>query len=578
VVLWKTGDASLFENTSLTLKQYVANVVAHELTHQWFGNLVTMRWWTDLWLNESFASWMSYLAVDHLFPDWKVWVQFIVEEQGFALKQDSLENTHPIEVEVQHPDEIRTIFDAISYEKGASVLLMLHKYLGDITFRDGLRLYLKTHAYGNTDTVDLWDALEKVSKRPIKQFMGEWTSLSGYPIVKAIVNNKTISLEQERFYFNTSAQKETASWPIPLLSSQELSEDTISKKSQKLQASEEIDGSFTLNHDRSGFFRTVYNGDHIHNLARAIKSNQLNDLDRLGVLSDSFESAKAGYSKTIDSLKLLEAFNSEDSAVVWDVIAGGLSSIRLVMDDEEIRDSLKPFVRRLTATQLERLGWEEKKSDNHFDKLLRPTILGLASFSEEQSVVSEARNLFDTMTKPEDIHPDIRGIVYGTVSRNGSTVDFEKMLSMHNASTNSEERVTLSSSLTNFPQAELISRSLELITSDNVRLQDVAYWIAGSFMNRYAKRTTWKWLTEHWQWLNDNLGTDLSFFRMPIYSSRAFSDSSFIPEFKEFFSSHMSPSFERPVKQGIETIQWQSDWKKRDSQSIQKYLENLKND
>jgi aminopeptidase N len=566
------------KNTSLHLKQYVANVIAHELTHQWFGNLVTMRWWTDLWLNESFASWMSYLAVDELFPEWQVWVQFIVEEQGYALKQDALQNTHPIEVEVRHPDEIRTIFDAISYEKGASVLLMLHKYLGDTTFRDGLRLYLKTHAYGSTDTVDLWDALEKVSERPIKKFMSEWTSLSGYPIIKATIDQMNVSLQQERFYLNTSAQKENALWPIPLLGTQDLSEDTLNNKSQKLVADKEIEDSFTLNHNRSGFFRTVYDTKHLHNLARAIQSKQLNDLDRLGVLSDSFESAKAGYSKTIDSLQLLEAFDGEDSAVVWDVIASGLSSIRSVMDSDALRNNIKPLARRLTAIQLERLGWAEKQSDSHFDRLLRPTILGLASFGEEPSVTSEARKLFDTMTKPEDIHPDIRGIVYGTVSRDGTVDDFEKMLKMHNACTNSEERVTLSSSLTNFPQPELIKRSLKLITSDAVRLQDVAYWIAGSFMNRHAKHTTWKWLTDHWQWLNDNLGTDLSFFRMPIYSARAFSDVGFIPEFEEFFSSHMSPSFERPVKQGIETIQWQSNWKTRDMETVIKYLKTLKND
>jgi aminopeptidase N len=166
------------QNTSLPMKQWVANVVAHELTHQWFGNLVTMRWWTYLWLNESFATWMAWLAVDEMFPEWQVWTQFIVDEQSVALKLDALENTHPIEVEIKHPDEIRTIFDAISYEKGASVLLMLQKYIGADNFRDGLRLYLKRHAYGNTESKDLWAAWEEVSGKPIKEFMGTWTGQS----------------------------------------------------------------------------------------------------------------------------------------------------------------------------------------------------------------------------------------------------------------------------------------------------------------------------------------------------------------------------------------------------------------
>ena len=559
------------KNTSLHLKQYVANVIAHELTHQWFGNLVTMRWWTDLWLNESFASWMSYLAVDHLFPEWKVWVQFIVEEQGLALKQDALDNTHPIEVAVHHPDEIRTIFDAISYEKGASVLLMLHRYLGEKSFRDGLRLYLKQHAYGNTDTIDLWEALETVSKRPVKTFMSAWTSNSGYPIVSVSAVENSLKLSQERFYLNPNTKKAQTIWPIPLLPLHELSLDTFDTAQTDVK-SPDTSKLVLLNHDRSGFYRTIYDGQLLSRLSRSIKAGSLKDVDRLGLLSDSFEAAKAGYSSSVDTLRLLEAYANEDSAVVWDIIVGGLGSIRAVMDNDVIRNGLKPFIRQLTTKQLDRLGWEEKPADSHFDKLLRPTILGLASFSENPAVVNQAKKLFKSMKQPEDLHPDIRGVVYGTVSRLGAKADFEKMLAMHNESTNSEERVTLASALTNFKQRALIEHSLALITSNNVRLQDVPYWIAYSFMNRHAKKITWEWLKLHWEWLEKNLGTDLSFFRMPIYVARSYSDTSFLPEFTQFFHTHMSPAFERPVKQAIETIEWQAAWKKRDLTPLKNYF------
>jgi aminopeptidase N len=544
------------KNTSLHLKQYVANVVAHELTHQWFGNLVTMRWWTDLWLNESFASWMSYLAVDHLFPDWKVWTQFIVDEQSLALKLDALEHTHPIVVEVKHPDEIRTIFDAISYEKGASVLLMLHDYLGAEAFRDGIRLYLKRHAYDNTDTVDLWAALEESSGKPVKDFMGAWTSQPGYPIIHADITNRKLS--QERFYLNPSAKKVAANWPVPLLSSETIEPITLSKSYQTLKA-KAVPDNFVLNHNRTSFFRAVYDAKHVEKLASAVKAGQLNELDRLGLLGDAFEAAKAGYGSSIDALKLLEAYANEDSSVVWDVIAGGIGSIRVVMDDDEVRAGLKPFVQKLVAKQLDRLGWEEKSDDSHFDKLLRPTILGLASYGEESTVVKEARGRFDAMTKPEDVHPDLRGVVYGTVSRIGNAKDFDKMLAMHNSSSNSEDRVTLSGALTGFEQPD-------------VRLQDAPYWVAYSFMNRHARRTTWDWMVKNWDWLQKNLGSDLSFFRMPIYAGRGFSEAKFLPEFKAFFASHMSPAFERPVNQAIETIEWQAAWKDRDLAAIKKYF------
>lgn len=561
------------QNTSLHLKQYVANVIAHELTHQWFGDLVTMRWWTDLWLNESFASWMSWLAVDHLFPDWKVWTQFIVDEQGLALKLDALEHTHPIEVEVRHPDEIRTIFDAISYEKGASVLLMLHDYLGDEHFRDGLRLYLKRHAYNNTDTVDLWAALEEVSRKPVKAFMAAWTGQAGYPIVHANFSDGLLSLSQERFYLSPAAQKQETVWPIPLLATEKTLPLTFDRPSMTVSLPKAPAENIVLNHNRTSFFRATYSDKHLERLATAIKAGKLNELDRLGLLSDAFEAAKAGYGSSVDALKLLAAYAAEDSTVVWDVITGGIGSIRIVMDDDDVRTVLKPFVCKLTAAQVKRLGWQEQTGDSHFDRLLRPTVLGLSSYGEDQTVVKEALRRFKAMKKPEDIHPDLRGVVYGTAARHGGAAEFDKMLAMHNSSRNSEERVTLAASLSGFEQPELIARALDMITSKDVRLQDAPYWIAYSFMNRHARRATWQWMKDHWEWLAANLGTDLSFFRMPIYAGRCFSDETFLPEFISFFENHMSPAFERPVKQAIETIQWQAAWKQRDLDAIKTYLQ-----
>lgn len=560
-------------NTSLHLKQYVANVIAHELTHQWFGNLVTMRWWTDLWLNESFASWMSYLAVDHLFPDWKVWTQFIVDEQGLALKLDALEHTHPIEVEVKHPDEIRTIFDAISYEKGASVLHMLHHYLGADAFRDGLRVYLKGHAYSNTDTIDLWTAFEEVSKQPVKEFMSAWTSRPGYPIVTANLDESKLLIHQSRFYLNPAAERDDpgVTWPIPLLSNMPLSDamsDQPSYKTPLPKANEPL----LLNNERTGFYRVTYSPTHLNKLATAVMQGKLSELNRYGLLNDSFEAAKAGFSSSVDTLKLLAAYANEDSAIVWGAIADGMGNIRVVMDDDDLRAGLKPFVRQLTAEQLKRLGWEEATSDSHFDRLLRPMILGLASYGEQPSVVNEAWRQFKAMKKPEDIHPDIRGVVYGTVARTGGLEDFEKMLALHNTSTNSEERVTLASALTGFEQPVLIQRALGEITSSDVRLQDAPYWIAYSFMNRHARVATWQWLIKNWAWLLKNMGRDLSFSRMPIYAGRCFSDEAFLPEFTAFFESHMSPAFERPVKQAVETIELQAAWKKRDLAALTKHL------
>jgi aminopeptidase N len=176
------------------------------------------------------------------------------------------------------------------------------------------------------------------------------------------------------------------------------------------------------------------------------------------------------------------------------------------------------------------------------------------------------------MRKPEDVAPDIRGIVYGTAARKGAAKEFDKLLAMHNASKNSEDRVTLSAALTAFEQPELYQKALSLIPTKDVRLQDAGYWVAYSFANRFARDTTWQWMQDNWEWLEQNMGNDLSFYRMPNYAARNYSDESFLPEFKKFFESHMSVAFERPVKQAVETIQWQSAWRTRDLDSIKKFF------
>ena len=564
------------ENTSLPSKQYVAEVICHELTHQWFGNLVTMRWWTDLWLNEGFANVMAYIATDKLFPEWKMMTNYIIEEQQTGLKLDALENTHPIEVSVQHPDEIRTIFDAISYNKGGSSIMMLSHYLGEKDFRDGLRHYLKQHAYGNTDTVDLWDALETVSKKPVKQMMAAWTSQAGYPVVRTTVDGNEVTLEQEQFFVNPLARKEAHDkqlWPIALNAGSELP-DILDR--EKVHCTVSDGKAVKVNQGQNSFIRVIYDPAHVRLLAERVKKNDLEPLDRLGVLSDAFEAAKAGYSDTVSALELMEAYKHEDNDAVWDVMVGAFAAIRNIMDDEDLREAMKPYGRSLVHEQLERLGVEAKDSDSHFDRLLRPTILGVAASCDEESVVSYIEDQFQKMTKSEDIDPDMRGIIYTTIARRGDAADFDKLLELHNTSTSPEERVTIAAALTNFRQPELIERALSLITTDTVRLQDVAYWIAYSFGNRFARQATWEWVKEHWQWLKENLGSDTSFTRMPAYVARSMSRADFLPEYKQFFESVMEPSIDRAYKQGIEMIQWQSEWRNRDLASIKQFFETHK--
>jgi puromycin-sensitive aminopeptidase len=582
------------DNTTLSTKQWVAMVVAHELAHQWFGNLVTMRWWTDLWLNEGFASWIEYLAVDHMFPEWNMWTQFIVDEQQQALKLDALEHTHPIEVPVNHPDEIRSIFDAISYSKGASAIHMLNNYLGPEVFRDGLRHYLNRHKYGNTDTVDLWQALEEISGKPVTDFMQAWTSQSGFPVVHADIQETKVQLRQERFFINPGHKKLDAEyWPVPLLASEVDAPEQFSGETIVF----ELPDSHTikLNKGQSGFYRTTYNTTHLKYLGELIRRGRLDPIDRLGVLSDTFETAKAGESSTVDALQFLGNFRAETDYTTWDVIASALGGIRSVMDSDELRELMKPYSRSLIKDELGRLGWDRKDNDSHFDLLLRPIILGMAAAADEQWVLEKIDALFRSAHDAEDIapdlrspinnkqlkrgidiDPDLRGVVFGNVARRGGKKEFDRLVTMHNESTLSDERLTLSAAITGFKQPELIEKALNMINSDAVRLQDVGYWIAYSFLNRHAKAQTWEWVKANWEWLHANLGSDLSFYRMPVYAARAFSDRKFIKEYEAFFKPKLSPALDRSYNQGLEMLQWQSAWKDRDFDQILAFFKSHK--
>lgn len=550
------------QNTSLPAKQYVAMVVAHELAHQWFGNLVTMRWWTDLWLNEGFASWIEYLAVHELFPEWHMWTQFIVDEQHRALKLDALEHTHPVEVAVHHPEEIRTIFDTISYSKGASVIHMLHEYLGAQEFRDGLRHYLDRHKYANTDTIDLWQALEEIADKPVKDFMHAWTSQPGFPIVRATIEADSLTLNQTRFFINPeSPQNGSEIWPIALLSGKDTMPDIFSEKSKQIsRAAQDV----KLNTGQSGFYRVAYNASHLKRLGELITRNHLSSLDRLGILDDVFETAKAGYIHTIDALNFLSVFRNEQDYAVWDVIATSLGSIKSVMDSEDLRDNMKPFVRELCNGQLQRLGWEQSPNESYFDSLLRPVIIGLMAGADDPAVIDEIQARFNAMQQPEDIDPNFRSVIYGTAARLGDRDTFNKLVSLHNGSNSSEERVTLAGAITSFRDDSIQNDALAMITDGSVRLQDVSYWVAYSFMNRFSRDKTWMWMQHNWTWLMDKLGTDLSFSRFPQYAANAFSDATFLDKYTEFFESRKTPAFDRAIKQGAETLTWHIAWRDRD--------------
>ena len=560
------------EHTSVSMKQYVAIVVAHELTHQWFGNLVTMRWWTDLWLNEGFASWMEYLAVDTLFPEWDLWTQFNIDEQQSALKADSLEHTHPIEVPVHHPDEIRTIFDIISYQKGASVIHMLFNYLGENDFRDGIRHYLKSHSYKNTDTADLWKALEHVSKKPVMQFMQHWTKQSGYPLVTvSLKNEKTVTIKQQRFVTNPQSiqRSDKHTWDIPLLS-ENLSTEIVSKKSQDVTLKDSKQ-TVLLNKGMHGFYRVDYDAKLQEKLFTYLDSSVLSESERMGLLSDALETTRAGYQNIEEYLKILQHYKNEEALSVWEIISSSIGNIRQTLsstdDKNDLRDAMKPYVNSLLHKQIERLGWDKNDNEKHLDTLLRPLIIALSASADNPETIEKLQKLYiDRIENNKNIDPDLRTVAFATRVRVGGEKEYNELTKLYENSNSSDEKLSITAALTSFESAKMHKKVLEFMTSGKVRMQDLGYWIAYSFMNRHARKSTWEWMVREWKWIKKNIGTDLSFYRMPVYAARNFATEDFKHEYVEFFEKNMEPVLRRSYDQGLEMIETNIAWRSRDAE------------
>ena len=335
-------------------KQRVAEVVQHELAHQWFGNLVTMDFWDGLWLNEGFATWMSWYSCNRFYPEWNIWQGYVTDNLAQALNLDALRSSHPIEVPVRRAAEVNEIFDAISYSKGSAVLRMLSHYLGEETFMEGIRRYLKKHAYGNTRTADLWASLADASGKPVEEVMGTWTRAVGYPVVSVEeeADGKSIKLTQNRFLKTGDVKPEEDKTLYPIFLELRKEDGKIRKDLALETRSETFDiggtDFYKLNADQAGIYRTAYTPERLTKLGEAAKKGGLLSVeDRAGMLLDANALASSGYAKTSGALSLIKGFSEETEFVVWDSLLTGLTNVRAAWKFEDPKVRLRAYSPRL---------------------------------------------------------------------------------------------------------------------------------------------------------------------------------------------------------------------------------------
>jgi puromycin-sensitive aminopeptidase len=577
------------KNSSLVSKQTVAIVVGHELAHQWFGNIVTMEWWTHLWLNEGFASWIEYLCVDFCLPELDIWTHFVTSDYCRALELDSLKSSHPIEVPVGPPSEVDEIFDAISYSKGASTIRMLHNYIGDDAFRVGLHNYLEKFKYKNALTEDLWEALSDASKKPVNELMELWTKQTGYPYinVSTSLNDKKetiMKLEQTRFFSNGSkpTPAEDFMWKVPISIVTQSSYPNVFKDVLLEKRSDEVnlgvlpEGDWIkLNNKCIGLYRTNYSPEMLSKIVDLIKEQKLHPTDRLGLQSDVFALSEAGLLPAVEVLKFIEGFSSETNVVVWRDLISNLLKVSHTLMNTSFQGDFQAFIIRLLTPIANKLGWNPLPEESGLQGMCRGTILRTLGINGHAETIAEAKKRFDAHLKGDLIPADIRGAVYASVLSEADDTVLQQFIDLHNKADLQEEKMRLCTSLGSVRDPELITKVLEFALSPAVRSQDsvtVLCSVSNNTSTKFSSDMTWKFVKDKWETIHARYSSGFLITRLVKTCCENFATQGDYNNVEQFFKAHPVPGAKRSIEQALESIQVNTACLCRDSESLKTFL------
>ena len=553
------------ELTPESSRRFIATVIAHELSHQWFGNLVTMNWWNDLWLNESFANMMEYVAIDALHPEWRMWEDFATNEVTAALRRDSLDGVQSVQADVNHPDEISTLFDpAIVYAKGGRLLFMVRKLIGEEAFRAGLKSYFEKFAYKNTIGNDLWQELESASGQPIVNLMNAWISQPGLPVVSVSNSHDAAILSQERFFIGEH-QLSDALWPIPLFANQPLDVKILNQKETTVS----IEKPLQLNCGLSAHFVTKYDESTREYLLKNI--TELPTLDKICILQDATILARAGFENSASLLPLALSLKTETNEKVFGMAAGALTELRKFVDDNDAaRDSLKKISGEFARATFEELGWDEKAGESDDDRERRTTALSLMMYSEDEEVLNEAKTRFDN-NKLEDLPTEIRALIISANVRHFETPEMiENLFAAYKNTPSNDLQNDVAIGLTSTKNPETAEKILANIKDSNIiRPQDASRWFVYLIRTRESRQIAWNWLKENWAWVEDTFGEDKSYDDFIRYAATALLTTDELNDFRQFFEPMENiPALTRTIKLGITEISARVELIKRDKEAV----------
>ncbi|MGH6689847.1 MAG: ERAP1-like C-terminal domain-containing protein, partial [Gammaproteobacteria bacterium] len=492
----------------------VADVVAHENAHMWFGDLVTMNWWNGIWLNEAFATFMEMLAVDAWKPEWQRWTSFGVSRAA-AFSVDGLWNTRPIEFAVLAPRDADAMFDVLTYEKGASVLRMLEQYLGPDVFREGVRGYLREHAYANADTGDLWAALGQAANAPIPAVMDGWIFRPGFPLVSARIEGSALVLAQQRFTYlpappvplpwkPASRVDETPSqpWQVPV----QLRLDGIPDASRRVMlggAETRVPlpagvGAVLVNEGGHGFYRVRYSGELLERLLARLPDG-LAPIERFNLVNDTWAAAVAGLVPLPEYLEMTRRFRGERDRNVWAILLGSLHALnRLVGADD--RPHLERFVRALVGPAVEELGWEPRPGETELTRQLRGDLLrALGTLGNAAAVQARAAELYAAaLADPRAVDANVLPALIAILAYSGDEARYREFVERFRTAKTPQEEQRYLYALTGFRRRPLIEQTLEKTINGEIRTQDAPFVARALLTNIDGRELAWSFVKTHW--------------------------------------------------------------------------------
>jgi aminopeptidase N len=545
---------------SIDLKKTIASVIAHEMAHQWFGDLVTMKWWDDIWLNEGFATWMSSKPIEAWKPEWNFNLDD-VSETGGTMSTDSLANTRPIHQAADTPAQIQELFDGIAYGKAASVLRMLEAYLGEQAFRAGVNAYLQQHQYANATADDFWDAQAKTSKKPVDQIMPTFVKQAGVPIVdvksQCSGNSTTVTLDQRRYYYDREKFQAPNDqiWQVPLCMKSSTGAQSCELLTKR-QATFTLPGCSTwvmANAGATGYYRTGYHPEEVKALASAAES-KLTPAERIALQSDIWASVQVGREPVGDYLAFAQGLENDRNRAVQEDVLNRLHVISQYLVTDSDRESYQAWLRQYLTPILKDVGSEPKHGDSDEQKALRAHVFNSLGYdARDPEVLAQARKIADqALDNPTSVDREMAFSAFSLAALNGDEAFYDRVMTALKNPKSPEEYYMYLSALGRFGDPKLLERTLEYAISPEVRSQDALAVVSGVMRNPAGQKLAWDFILAHWDAVQKAGGPFAS--ADVVGATSSFCDAHMRDQVVDFFAAHKIEAAERTYRQSIERI------------------------